>query len=128
MEKLIVEPTKYTPRILFDPETHILEINGDSYPENISGFYDSVFEWLERYFREIRREPVTINVSMTYFNSSSSKMLLNFFDMLEDAAQNGADITINWYYDEENETILEYGEEFQEDIVSLTFNLKKCED
>ena len=128
MEKLIIEPTKYTPQILFDPDAHILEIRGESYPENISGFYEPIFEWLASYFEEERLTNVTVNVEMRYFNSSSSKMFLDFFDMMEEvAAEKDTHITVNWHYDEENEMILEYGEEFKEDLPSLAFNLVKRE-
>jgi hypothetical protein len=105
-----------------------LEIRGESYPENASKTYAPVFAWLERYLEGLRDEVVQVELEITYFNSSSSKILMNFFDMLEDAAETGKKIVVNWYYDEENETALEYGEEFQEDMELVEFNLKELLD
>ncbi len=124
MDKLIIEPSKYTPSVVFDPNAHILEIKGESYPENTSKFYEPVLDWLESYIGELgKNDPVTVNFGLIYFNSSSSKVIMDFFDMLEEAVENGTKVVVNWYYDETNETIQEYGEEFKEDIESLTFNL-----
>ena len=66
---------------------------------------------------------LTVNIEMIYFNSSSSKVLMNLFDMLDEKAAAGIKIVINWLYDEENDIALEYGEEFLEDLEDATFNL-----
>ena len=51
-------------------------------------------------------------------------MLMNLFDQLESEVENkGKHIIVNWIYDAENDTAEEFGEEFQEDVDSLTFNL-----
>jgi hypothetical protein len=65
----------------------------------------------------------TFNFEMVYFNSSTSKILMDIFDMFEESSEGGKYIIINWYYDEDNDSALEYGEEFAEDFENLTFNL-----
>ncbi len=67
----------------------------------------------------------TIDMEIIYFNSSSSKALMNLFDLFEEAAQSGKQIQINWRYHEENDTALECGEEFKEDLEAVEFNLVK---
>jgi hypothetical protein len=62
-------------------------------------------------------------MEIIYFNSSSSKALMNFFDLLDEAVAAGRKIAVNWIYDAGNESALEYGEEFKEDLESLEFNL-----
>ncbi len=123
MENLKLEATRYTPAISFDCERHVLEINGESYPENIAEFYAPVFSWVEEYLEQLEDQEVMVNMELIYFNSSSSKILLDFFELLEDASSNGKRITVSWIYEEEDEDTQEFGEEFQEDFESLKFNL-----
>jgi hypothetical protein len=122
MEILKIESTKYTPEIYFDAEKNILSIRGESYPENTADFYAPVFSWLKKYLKQAGNETITVHIELTYFNSSSSKILLDFFDMFEEATGDGRQIMINWVYEKEDEETHQYGEEFQEDFDSLTFN------
>ncbi len=123
MENFKIEASKYIPEILFDCEANVLHVKGKSYPENTAEFYGPVFTWLEQYLEQLGTQKAVVNIELIYFNSSSSKVFMDFFDMLDEAVENGKDITLNWIYDEEDETMLEYGEEFMEDLESLTFNL-----
>ncbi len=123
MKNLKIDETKYTPEMTFDPETLVIAIKGKSYPENTEEFYKPAFEWLEKNLSDLGKKGLTVNLELIYFNSSSSKALMNFFDMLEESVDNGDNITVNWMYEEDNESILEYGEEFLEDIETLPFNL-----
>ncbi|MEM4251402.1 MAG: DUF1987 domain-containing protein, partial [Candidatus Bathyarchaeia archaeon] len=58
---------------------------------------------------------------LDYFNTSSSKCILNILEMLEDAHAKGRKVDLNWYYQEEDDDMLENGQEFAEDM-SLQFN------
>ncbi len=124
MENLIIEETKYTPSIKLDVEKGLLELVGKSYPENTFEFYKPMLEWVEKYF-EINDKKTVVNMEIIYFNSSSSKLFFDFFDLLEDAHNNGKSIEVNWIYDAENESALEAGEDFKEDFEELEFNLKE---
>ncbi len=123
MENLVIEASNYTPAIHFDAGNHVLDIRGKSYPENTWEFYTRVFAWLEKYLKNEASNAITVNIELIYFNSSSSKVLLDLFDLLEEAAGDGKTITVNWVYDVEDEDALEFGEEFKEDLESLDFNL-----
>ena len=122
MENLYIEATTSSPIVDFNSTTHSLEITGESYPENTAEFYDPVMSWLEEYLEKIDDETVTVNLDIPYFNSSSSKVLMDFFDLLDEAADEEKHITVNWMYDDEDDSTLEAGEEFQEDLETLTFN------
>ncbi|MDM8564610.1 DUF1987 domain-containing protein [Candidatus Halobeggiatoa sp. HSG11] len=116
--------TKYTPEIYFDANTNILGVKGESYPENITEFSSPLFSWLENYLESLGEKTFTINIELIYFNSSSSKMLLDLFDLLEEEVNdNDKNIVVNWIFDIENDAAQEYGEEFQEDLEILPFNL-----
>ncbi len=123
MDTLEIIATKSSPEINFNAQTNVLSIVGESYPENTAQFYEPVFEWLDIYLTELSDQQVTVNMELIYFNSSSSKALMDIFDLLEEASDDGKKIVLNWIYDEENDAALEYGEEFAEDIETLTFNL-----
>lgn len=124
MENWNVAATKQTPSVDFNAATHTLTILGESYPENIAEFSTPFFNWLERYLAESQQQLFTLDIELTYFNSSSSKMLLDLFARLEtEVGTQQRNIVVNWIYVEENESALEYGEEFKEDLTHLTFNL-----
>ena len=128
MKNLHIATTKYTPEVNFDSETMVLEIRGESYPENTAEFYSPVFSWLNELLERVSLDNrITVNMEIIYFNSSSSKVLMDIFDLLEEKASHGVGIQINWIYDAENESALEYGEEFQEDLKKAVFHLQQKE-
>ncbi|OQX27925.1 MAG: hypothetical protein BWK80_02745 [Desulfobacteraceae bacterium IS3] len=127
MENLKLEATKDTPEINFDAQQHLIEVRGKSYPENTAEFYSPIFVWMEKYLSQLKDEQVTVNIDIIYFNSSSSKVLLDFFETFENAAGAGRNITVNWFYEEGDEDSLEFGQEFQEDFEALNFNVVQKE-
>ncbi len=122
MENLKIEETKYTPSINLDAQKGLFELVGKSYPENTFEFYKPMMDWVEEYFESNAQEKTVVNLEIIYFNSSSSKLFFDFFDLIEEASEDNS-IEINWIYDEENESALEAGEDFKEDFEELTFNL-----
>jgi len=129
VNQLFVHATKSSPLVHFDASTGLLEIKGKSYPENAAQFYAPILEWVRAYLHEFRDKHVELNVEMIYLNSSSSKAFLNLFDLLDTCAKQGQSVVINWRYHEDNDTALECGQEFSEDLESVTFNLVEiCEE
>jgi len=122
MDNLTIEETKYTPKIELDATTGVISMVGKSYPENTFEFYEPVMKWIEEYFDSSAKEETAVNLEIIYFNSSSSKLFFDLFDLLEEN-KNDHKITVNWIYDGENESALEAGEDFQEDFEELTINL-----
>lgn len=124
MDSLLITASKSTPEVRFDAITNLLEIKGESYPENASKFYAPIFDWLAAYLGQVAPETqVVVNMEIIYFNSSSSKALMNIFDLLAQAAAAGRRVVVNWRYHPQNESALECGEEFSEDVEGVVFNL-----
>jgi len=121
MENLQIEATKYTPYIILDAEAGQFTITGKSYPENTFEFYKPVLDWVEAYF-QAPKPSTLIQMEIIYFNSSSSKLFFDFFDMLEEY-HDTSDITVEWIYDKENESALEAGEDFIDDFETLNIKL-----
>jgi len=122
MDNLEFAETKYTPKITLDAEKGLIEMIGKSYPENTFEFYQPVIDWMEEYFESNAKELTTVNMEIIYFNSSSSKLFFDFFDLLENV-HNDHKLDINWIYDEENESAEEAGEDFIDDFENLNIKL-----
>jgi len=125
MKTLTIEASKYTPAIELNAEGNTLSIKGKSYPENTFDFYAPVITWLQEYFEQEDLAKTTLNMDIIYFNSSSSKLFFDLFDLLEEAQTDGKEIIVNWYYDAENESAEEAGEDFKEDFEAMNFNIIK---
>jgi len=81
-------------------------------------------KWIEEYLKCCAKDEITVNMEIVYFNSSSSKLFFDLFDLL-DEVKDKYKITINWIYDEENESAEEAGEDFIEDFEDLDIKLVK---
>jgi len=125
MENLVIEETKYTPKINLDAQKGLIELTGKSYPENTFEFYKPMMDWAEEYFNANDLPKTIINFEIIYFNSSSSKLFFDFFDLIEEMSNKGKYIEIYWRYDPDNDSALEAGEDFKEDFEKLNFKLEE---
>jgi hypothetical protein len=122
MEPLFIAASPTSPEIDFRFEQHTLSIKGESYPENAAAFYGPVIARVQAWLDGCKEAEITVNVSLAYFNSSSTKMLFTFFEALNNAAMAGNQVRLNWYHDEDDDTILEFGQELQDDFGALDFH------
>ncbi|MBI3509948.1 MAG: DUF1987 domain-containing protein [Bacteroidetes bacterium] len=121
MERIVIEGTPKTPTITFDMSAGTLEIRGRSIPENSIEFYKPLVEQLERYAGKPQSN-TNVNIQLEYFNTSSSKCILDVFKKLEAIHKGGSAIIINWYYEQDDEDMLEAGEDYQA-IISVPFKM-----
>lgn len=121
MESISIEGTPKTPTVSFNAETGIIEIKGRSIPENSIEFYRPLVEWLEEYAND-PKEQTTVNIQLEYFNTSSSKCILDVFKKLEAIKKARNEVMINWYYEEDDEDMLEAGEDY-ESIIRIPFKM-----
>lgn len=121
MNSLIIEGSPKTPNINFDGNEGSFLISGRSIPENSLGFYKPIIEWLDAYISEPKEETI-VNIRLEYFNTSSSKCLLDVFKKLEVIFKRGLKVSINWYYESDDEDMLEAGEDYQS-IVKIPFTM-----
>ncbi len=118
-----VEKTKQTPVIRLDPVEGKFWIEGESYPEDAFTFYEPMFNWLNEYFSEGEVKKTTCEIKLKYFNSSSSKVLFDIFDLLDEKVRGGFDIEVLWICEKGDEACIEYGEDFLEDLDQLSFRI-----
>jgi len=120
--RLEKERTTSTPYILIDEEKGYMRFEGRSFHENVAEFYRDVNSWLDTYL-ETDFGIFTFDFEMNYFNSSTSKLLHNMLTKMDEHASDKNKVIVNWITTENNEIIIECGEDFQEDFSNLKFNM-----
>ena len=123
MEDIRIEGTPKTPTVHFNAASGSLDIKGRSIPENSIEFYKPLMDWIEEYAKSAQPK-TTVNIQLEYFNTSSSKCILDLFKKLE-AVNN--EIVINWYYEEDDEDMLEAGEDYDA-IINSPFRMIEIEE
>ena len=126
METIVREGTPKTPYVRFDGEKGIIEIKGRSIPENSIEFYKPLIDWLEEY-DGAGKDETAVNVQLEYFNTSSSKCILDIFKKLEILFKKGQKVEVNWYYEEDDEDMFEAGEDYQS-IINIPFKMIEMEE
>ncbi len=121
MGPLRLEGTPKTPHIDLDPNTGMLEIKGRSIPENSIDFYKPLIDWIDGYSRSPQSK-TALHVQLEYFNTSSSKCILDVFKKLEAIRAAGNEVTILWHYEEDDEDMLEAGEDYA-GIINVPFKM-----
>jgi hypothetical protein len=122
MSELNIQETEFTPKIVTNKEQGMLCIKGKSYPENNSEFYEELLDWLEEYLQDKANKSLIVEFEITYFNSSTSKVFFDIFDILSDA-KDSCSIEVNWNYDKYDESSKEIGKDFIEDFEDVKINL-----
>ncbi len=115
MNNLVIAETKTTPSVNFDAQTGVLSITGESYPDSALQFYQQLIDWLNEYI-ETSTQPITLNLKFSYFNTSTSKCILDMLSLLESAHAKGRGVEVVWHYRKDDEDMQESGEEFAQDI------------
>ena len=118
MEKLVIEPTFNSPSVILDPESNQFDFSGESRPENVRKFYLPILEWLDSFAKEqsemsssARSSSLLVRFNFEYFNSTSAKYILDIFKALNVLNDLGIEILVKWLYEEDDEDMLEVGEE-----------------
>jgi SiaC family regulatory phosphoprotein len=120
---LIIAQTGSSPEVDFRFSANTLALRGESYPENAAAFYSEIIARTKAYLGALAKgETVTVNVALTYFNSSSTKMLFTLFSAFNDAAEAGTPVVLNWQHDVDDDTILEFGAELHDEFPAIDFH------
>ena len=98
----MIKGNRKNPNFILDPESGLIEFKGNSIPEDAGAFYKPILHKIEEYF--LTPYPLTVvSISLKYYNSSTSKWLLNLFQLFKKFNERGYDIFIKWYYDADDE-------------------------
>ncbi len=117
MKTLIIKGDFKHPQIKFNAANGILELTGNSIPDEAEKFYTPIIEWIKNYSQN-PNNTTTLNLKLIYLNSSSKKYIFDIFDIIKSCEKN---VTINWYYEQDDEDMLEVGESYKE-LLNLSIN------
>ena len=127
MENIKIEGMERSPEVDFNFAANTFLLKGESYPEDVTSFFGPVIGKLEEHLSSISGEKVQFTFELIYFNSSTAKVLMGLFEILDEAAGNGNDVLITWSHEEDDDNMEEMGEEFGEDLEHAKFELKAME-
>jgi len=108
------------PAVDFSAEIGECTIEGESFLEETSSFYSPLLDWLHEYFEKNKK--LIFNIKLTYFNTSTSKWILNMLNALKHYKGKGAEITVNWYYYEDD---IDMEEEIEDYVIDVGIQINK---
>ena len=124
MEIIKIRGTEDTPNVILDAQKGIFEFSGRSLPEDVMSFYAPVFQWIEEYIQSPNPRTEVI-FKLDYFNTASSKIILDILIYFEHLSKEGRDVLVKWFYQEDDEDMAEAGEEYFE-IVEIPYEMHSC--
>ncbi len=111
MKNLVIEKTQQTPEIRLQTNGDLL-LKGISTPHNVQKFYQPVFDWLNE-FKASKPDKVNLVLEMEYLNTSSSRIFVEMLVLLNSLKLGGTEVKIAWHYEEDDEDILDLGEDIR---------------
>jgi hypothetical protein len=115
MEALRIAATDDSPEVILDKENQEMRISGKSLPEDVVEFYQPVLDWLEAY-RKAPNASTVFQLKLLYFNTASSKMIMDILMIFEEMVEEGHEVRIQWYALSSDEDMQEAGQEYEEMI------------
>lgn len=125
-ERFVVEASAKTPVVDLDNSTGVLLFRGRSIPENSIDFFQPINNWVDQYCESPQKETI-LQIRLEYFNTSSSKCILDLFRKFEQLDKEKSKVTVQWYYETDDEDMEEAGEDYQA-IVELPFSMIEVEE
>lgn len=121
MEGVYQKGSHKIPEISFNPDNAVFEIKGSSIPENSGAIYEPIIDFLQKY-KEEAKDKTTLNIALSYFNTSSSKWILNILRLIKEIiVKKEKEVVINWFYEPEDEEMLEAANDYQS-ILNIEIN------
>ncbi|MBR4265992.1 MAG: DUF1987 domain-containing protein [Bacteroidales bacterium] len=117
LEDIVIEGSHknfFTPSVNFNAKTGICELSGESFLEDTAEFYKPLIDWLVEYTEKIKK-PIAFIIKLTYFNTSTSRCILDLLNVLKDYEDEGGEVVVNWHYDENDSDMEEDIEDYMID-------------
>ena len=126
MEEYILAATDKTPAIHL--KEGLVEISGRSIPEDPYKIFKPAHQWIKDYVRKPANR-TEVNIRIEYCDTGSTYNIFNILTKLAKCRNSNYNIemTFNWFYEEEDEEILELGR-FMESKLNMMFNYIVIED
>jgi len=124
MENLEIEGSHknfFIPSVNFNAKTGICEITGESFLEDTVEFYRHLVDWLDGYIEDVKG-PMALIIKLSYFNTSTSRSILDILNLLKDYEDDGGEVVVNWHFDE-NDVDME--EDIDDYIIDTGLDINK---
>ena len=123
---LEIDKTVSTPYVLIDEANNLMKFDGESFHENTLEFFRDIISWLDQYL-SCEHEPLTFECALNYFNSSTSKILFDMLEKMDESVDDSGKVIVNWYVRRGNELMYELHEDLLEDFNNLEVVLIEME-
>ncbi len=123
MKNLVIKEKtgqEFTPEVNFNFQQGTCEISGESYMERTNVFYQPLLDWLNKYLKH--KKELVFNIKLNYFNTSSSRYLLEMLKLLNKSKKKGATVEVKWYYKEMD---IDLEEEIEDLEISSGLDIKR---
>ncbi|MBN2662820.1 MAG: DUF1987 domain-containing protein [Bacteroidales bacterium] len=108
------------PAVDFIVATGECTLEGESFLEETSNFYSPLLDWLNDFIET--KKPISFNIKLTYFNTSTSKWILNILHTLKYYIDQNGKVDVNWYYYEDD---IDMSEEIDDYIIDSGVEINK---
>ena len=112
MDNLILNETKNTPYVFCEERGNVI-IEGRSFPDNPFEFFEPIISWIKLF----NGDSMNIHIKLEYFNTSTCKHLLALLQVVAKKMKS-KELAVSWYYEEEDEDVLEIGQHYSRAIRS----------
>ena len=119
-EKVEIPGTSDTPKVALDRNSGKFSFSGRSLPQNPKEFYNPILNWISAYSKQPQKETHLV-FNMDYFNTASSKMILEVIEAVKLSESPESKLKIDWHYFEDDEEMYDTGKEFAE-MTNAVFN------
>jgi hypothetical protein len=118
LDKIHILPTNKTPEIILNPEGKVV-IKGRGLTINKTEVSNKIMNWIDTYI-DNPAETTNVKIEFEYLNSFNTTILVSILNKLLQICQQSKKVLIKWYYDEDDEDILERGE-YISSIINIPF-------
>lgn len=123
MEDRHIAAGERSPEVDFRYAQNHLSLRGEAYPEDAAAFFGPLLRELAAYCASIQGQELLVVFQLGYFNTSSAKALMNMLQLFEGAARSGTRVAIRWLFQEDDDVIREFGEDFSTELEHVRFQL-----
>jgi hypothetical protein len=124
MENLEIEGSHknfFIPTVSFNAKTGICQISGESFLEDTVEFYRPLIDWVDEYINSVKG-PIALIIKLSYFNTSTSRSILDILNLLRDYEEEGGEVVVNWHFDEND---IDMEEDIDDYIIDTGLEINK---
>lgn len=111
----MIQGTRSTPEVDFNVNGN-LTMKGRILTENILLFFNPLIDWVSN----LECESVNFEIQLEYINTGAAMQLFSILRKLEENSKI-KNLTVKWYYEEDDEDHLETGEMFEDKLNRTKF-------